>query len=185
MNVSPLDLRQQRFRTAFRGFDRLEVTSLLNAVSEDYEAALREVDRLRQELARTEESLSGHREREDNLKSTLMVAQKLADDIKANADREARRIVREAEGHADLLMARAESRLEDAQREIDSLKLKRREAETSIESTLLALRATLDYVRAQDARDREGSAPLPRRRQTEDLLSGTNGGAQAELVSPM
>ena len=50
MNVSPLDLRQQRFRTAIRGFDKVEVTSFLLAVADDYEQALREADRLRQEL---------------------------------------------------------------------------------------------------------------------------------------
>ena len=50
MNVSPLDLRQQRFRTAFRGFDKVEVTSFLMAVADDYEQALRETDRLRQDL---------------------------------------------------------------------------------------------------------------------------------------
>ena len=39
MNVSPLDLRQQRFGTALRGFDKVEVTSFLMAVAEDYEQA--------------------------------------------------------------------------------------------------------------------------------------------------
>lgn len=43
MNVSPLDLRQQRFR----GFDKVEVTSLLAAAADDYEQALREADQLR------------------------------------------------------------------------------------------------------------------------------------------
>ena len=47
MNVSPLDLRQQRFRSAFRGFDKIEVASFLAAVADDYEQALRETDRLR------------------------------------------------------------------------------------------------------------------------------------------
>ena len=83
MNVSPLDLRQQRFRTAFRGFDKVEVASFLTAVADDYEQALRETDRLRQDLARMEAALSEHREHEKNLKATLMTAQKLADDIKA------------------------------------------------------------------------------------------------------
>jgi hypothetical protein len=41
------------------------------------------------------------------------------------------------------------------QRDIDGLKLKRRDVETSIESTIQALRNTLEYVREQDARDRE------------------------------
>ena len=62
MNVSPLDLRQQRFRTAFRGFNRLEVSSFLQAVADDYEQALRETDRLRQDLSRTEAMLNEHRE---------------------------------------------------------------------------------------------------------------------------
>jgi DivIVA domain-containing protein len=38
MNVSPLDLRQQRFHTD-RGFDKIEVSSFLAAVAEDYEQA--------------------------------------------------------------------------------------------------------------------------------------------------
>src|SRR5256886_11049858 len=125
MNVSPLDLRQQRFRKTFRGFDRVEVTSFLVAVAEDYEQALRETDRLRTDLARMEGVLNEHREAERNLRNTLLTAQKLADDIKANAEEEAQRIVREAEGRSELLLQKTQARLEDVQREIDGLKLKR------------------------------------------------------------
>src|ERR1700731_1747892 len=100
MNVSPLDLRQQRFRTAFRGFDKIEVASFLAAVADDYEQALRETDRLRQDLSRMEAVLNEHREHEKGLKSTLMAAQKLADDIKSHAEQEAASIVREAEGRS-------------------------------------------------------------------------------------
>lgn len=155
MNVSPLDLRQHRFRTAFRGFDKIEVTAFLVAVAEDYEQALLETDRLRQSLTRTDTMLNEHREQEQNLKSTLMTAQKLADDIKAHADQEARRIVREAEGRSDLLLEKTQARLEDIQREIDGMKLRRRDVETSIESTIQALRNTLEYVREQEARERD------------------------------
>src|ERR1051326_5411704 len=93
MNVSPLDLRQQRFRKAVRGFDTVEVTSFLAAVADDYEQALRETDRLRQDLMRMEAVLSEHREHEKNLQATMMTAQKLSDEIKGNADAEGRRIV--------------------------------------------------------------------------------------------
>ena len=96
MNVSPLDLRQQRFRGAFRGFDRIEVTSFMAAVADDYEQALREVDRLRQDLARMEGVLNEHREHEKNLRNTLLTAQKLSEDIHSNAEEEGRRIIREA-----------------------------------------------------------------------------------------
>src|SRR2546428_8284163 len=167
MNVSPLDLRQQRFRSAFRGFDRIEVTSFLAAVADDYEQALRETDRLKQDIASMEVALNEHREHDKNLRATLTTAQKLSDDIKASADLEARRIIREAEGRSDLLLEKTQARLEDIQREIDGLKLKRRDVETSIESTIQTLRNTLDYVHEQEAREREDKILLHRPRQAE------------------
>src|SRR5918998_1582990 len=136
LKVTPLDVRQSRFKTVMRGFDKAEVTSLLEAVADDYENALRENDRLRQDLARLETSLTQHRELEGSLKNTLISAQKVADDMRETAQAEAARVVREAEGRADLLLQKAQARLEDVQRELDGLKMKRREAETSIESII-------------------------------------------------
>jgi len=167
MNVSPLDLRQQRFRGAFRGFDRIEVTSFMAAVADDYEQALREVDRLRQDLARMEAVLNEHREHEKNLRNTLLTAQKLSEDIHSNAEEEGRRIIREAEGRASLLLEKAQARLEDIQREIDGLRLKRRDVETSIEGTIQTLRNTLEYVREQEVREREEKILLHRPRHTD------------------
>jgi cell division initiation protein len=155
MNVSPLDLRQQQFRSAIRGFDKVEVTSFLMAVADDYEQALRETDRLRQELARMEGVLEEHRDHEKNLQTTLYAAQKLSDDIKLHAEEEARRILREAQGRSDLLLEKTQSRLEDVQREIDGMKMKRRDVETTIESTIQTLKNTLEYVRDQEQRERE------------------------------
>ena len=155
MNVSPLDLRQQRFRSAFRGFDKVEVTAFLAAVAEDYEQALRDTDKIRQDMLRMEAIINEHRESEKTLKTTLITAQKLADEIKAHAEHEAQRILREAEGRTELLLDNAQARLESVQREIDSLKLKRKDVETSIEATIQTLRHTLDFVHEQDVRERD------------------------------
>ena len=155
MNVSPLDLRQQKFRSVFRGLDPVEVTSFLTAVADDYEQALRETDRLRQDVARLEIVVRGHQEQEKSLQNTLITAQRLSDEIKAGAEENALRIVREAESRSALLLDKSQARVEDLQRDIDGLKLKRREVETSLEATIQALRNTLEFVREQDARDRE------------------------------
>jgi len=167
MNFSPLDLRQPKFHSRFRGFDKVEVASFLTAVADDYESALRETDRLRQELMRVEALLTEHREHEKNLRSTLMTAQKLAEDIKSAAREEAQRIIREAEGRSDFLLEKTQSRLEDIQREIDGLRLKRRDVETSIESTISTLRNTLEYVREQEERERDEKVLLHRPRRDE------------------
>jgi cell division initiation protein len=162
LRVTPLDVRQSRFKTAMRGFDKAEVTALLDAVADDYENALRENERLRQELARLEASLVQHRELEGSLKSTLISAQKVADDLRETAQAESTRLVREAEGRAELLMQKAQARLEDVQREIDGLKMKRREAETSIEAVISTLHNTLEFVREQDAREEKIVVHRPR-----------------------
>jgi cell division initiation protein len=164
MKVTPLDLRQQRFRSAMRGFEREEVTAFLNEVADDYEQALREADKLRDELTRAQASLEEHREHERNLRNTLLTAQKLADEIRNSAELESKRIVREAEGRADLILQKAQGRLEDVQREIDGLRLKRRDVETSLESTISALRNSLDYIKQQDTKDREEKVVLHRPR---------------------
>jgi cell division initiation protein len=167
MNVSPLDLRQTRFRSAFRGFDRVEVTTFMAAVADDYEHALRETDKLRQEIARLEGVVKEQREHEQSLKATLMTAQKLSEDIRSNAEQEARRIVNEAEGRSQLLLDKTQSRLEDVQREIDGMKLKRRDVEVSVESIIQTLKNTLEYVREQETREREERILLHRPRREE------------------
>jgi cell division initiation protein len=182
MNVSPLDLRQQRFRKSFRGFDPIEVASFLAAVADDYEQALRETDRLKQDLMRMEVVLTEHREHEKNLQATMTTAQKLSDDIKASAELEAKRIIREAEGRSNLLVERtqaraedmlekAQARVEDIQREIDGLKLKRKDVEISIEANISTLRNTLEFVREQEARERDDKILMHRPRIVEPIDS--------------
>ena len=167
MKVTPLDLRQQKFKTVMRGYDRAEVESFLAETADDYETALREADRLRDDLARAQASLEEHREGERNLRNTLLTAQKLADEIRLNAEAEGKRLVREAEGRTDLLLQKTQSRVEEVQREIDGLRLKRRDVESSLESTISALRNALDFVREQDIKEREDKVLLHRPRASE------------------
>jgi cell division initiation protein len=167
MKVSPLDLRQLRFRTTFRGFDRAEVLALLAEVADDYEHALRDVDLLRQEVSKMDALLNQHREHERDLRNTMMTAQRLSDDMRANADAQAKQIVREAEGRSDLLLQKTQARLEDVQREIDGMKLKRREVENSLEASIATLRSTLEFVREQEQRERDEKILRHRPRQVE------------------
>jgi cell division initiation protein len=155
ISITPLDMRQARFTTALRGFDKADVTSFLQEAAEGFDHALRENERLRMEIVRLEASLNQFRELEGSLKTTLMSAQKIADDMRENAMQEAQRIVREAEGRAELLTQRTQAKTEDIEREIDGLRIKRREAETSLEATIAALHNTLDFIREQDRRERE------------------------------
>ena len=153
LGVSPLDMRQAKFSTSMRGFERTEVTTFLIEAADSYEQSLRETDRLRQEIGRLEGQLQQYRELEGGLRTMLLSAQKVADDMRENAQQEAARILREAEGRVELMAKASQAQAEDVQRDLDGLKLKRREAENGLEATIASLQSTLAFVREQDARD--------------------------------
>jgi cell division initiation protein len=159
MRISPLDIRQQRFKQVMRGFDRTEVVAFLTEAADDYEQALLEMDRLREDVKRLEALLAEHREREANLRNTLLTAQRLADEIRQNAQNEAKVIIREAEGRGDMLLQKAAARLEEVERDITELRLRRRSVEGSLEASIQALYSALEFIRDQE-RDREDTQIL-------------------------
>jgi cell division initiation protein len=165
MKVTPLDLRQAKLRVVMRGYDRNEVDALLSEVADDYEQALRESDRLHQELLRLEAVVTEHREHERNLRNTLLTAQRLSDEIREHAEQDSRRIIEDAESRAELILQKSESRIEEVQREIDGLKLKRRDVETTLQSTISTLRNALQFVHEQDQKERDDKILLHRPRQ--------------------
>ena len=156
VSVTPIDLRQRRFRSRINGFDKVEVAAFLVAIAHDYEQMLREADHFRQELAKLEPILKEHREGEKTLRNTLLTAQRLSDEMKEQAEREGQRIIREAEERAAMLLDQTQLRLDEMQRDIDSLGLKRREIEATLEASIETLRTTLECFR--ERADREGTS---------------------------
>jgi cell division initiation protein len=167
MRITPMDMRQQRFRTGVRGYDRTEVVAFLTEAADDYEHALREIDRLRTDLQRMEALLAEHREREANLRDTLVTAQRLSGELKNAAQDEAKLIVREAQGRADLLLQKAQGRLEELEHDVNELKLRRRDAEGQVEATIQALYRALEFMRDQDQTRSDDKLLLHRPRQAD------------------
>jgi cell division initiation protein len=174
MRIAPIDLRQQRFRTKLRGFDQTEVVAFLTEAADDYEHALREIDRLRQDLSRQEALLVEHRDREANLRNTLLTAQRLADEIKESAQSESKLIIREAQGRADLLLQKAQGRLDEIERDINEMRLRRRDVEGSLESSIQALYRALEFIRDQDRSDDKVLLHRPRQTDQPQPNTGTS-----------
>lgn len=182
MDFAPIDLRQQQFRTAFRGFDKMEVASFLLMVADHYEQALRETERMRHDVARLEALVNEYRQHERSLQSTLLAAQQVADGIKANAEQQAEGVIRDAQNRSSLILDTTQARLEELQREVNGLRLKRRDVETTIESTIQALRHALDYVREQETQERDDKILLHRARNAEPGSVQPPGRAESQAV---
>ena len=124
MRITPHDIRQQQFSSKMlKGYDPQEVDAFLDDVAEDYETVLKEVALLKEQMAAQEERSRGVTERERSLNDTLVTTQRLVDEMKTSAKREAELIVREAELTGDKAVEAA--RAEEARIRLDMQELKR------------------------------------------------------------
>jgi cell division initiation protein len=156
MRLTPLDIRQQQFNVRlFRGFDPQEVDAFLEDVAEDYEGLLKENALLREQIAQQEERSRGVSEAEKTLKDTLVTTQRLAEEMKEAARREADLIVREASLRGEKMLE--ETRAEEARirGEIQNLKRLRHELVEELRATVGRYQRLL----AGDAAEARAGAP--------------------------
>jgi cell division initiation protein len=137
MRITPHDIRQQQFTVRmFRGFDPQEVDAFLEDVADDYEALLKETQLLKEQLAAQEERQRGVLERERTLQETLVTTQRLVEEMKAAAKREADLIVREAELRGEKAVEAARGEEAKIRVEIQDLKRTRRQVSEELLATL-------------------------------------------------
>jgi len=136
MRITPLDVRGHRFAVKMRGYDKEEVQSFLNFVSEEFEKVVNEASHLKEESAQLKASLGDLTERERILKETLFTAQKLSEDMKEEAKKEGRLVMREAELRGQRLVEQAQKRVSQLEDSIRGLKLERDTFERKIRALL-------------------------------------------------
>ncbi|MBV9493484.1 MAG: DivIVA domain-containing protein [Acidobacteria bacterium] len=135
-NLTPLEIQKQTFSRALKGFHSDEVRAYLHLIAEEIERLLRDVDRLQRENAMLREELDDHSQRERILKDTLLSAQKVSEDVKANARKEAELIVKDAELLSDRIISQAMARVADLEKAIQDLKIERHSARNKLQATL-------------------------------------------------
>lgn len=137
MRISPLDIRQQQFTVRwFRSFDKHEVDAFLDDVADDYETVLKENALLKEQLATLEERSRGLAEREKALQDTLVTTQRLGDEMKAAARREAELHMREAELRGEKLLEEVRSEEARLRTDIQALRRAKRQLVEDLRATL-------------------------------------------------
>jgi cell division initiation protein len=153
MNLTPLDIQRQTFSRALKGYNVDEIRAYLQLIAEEIERLLKDVDRLARENAMLREDLDEHNARERILKDTLLSAQKVSEDVKANAQKEAELIVKDAELLSERLTSQAMARVAELERTIQDLKIERKSARNKLQTTIDTIQQLLMLDAEQEANE--------------------------------
>jgi len=165
MRITPLGLRNHDFRRRWSGYARDEVDEFLQVVSEDYEAALREIEAQRERIMHLELRVNEVAATEQVLQDTLTTAQKLSEDLKLTATKESEVLVREAELKGEKILEAAHQRAAELAADIREMKQLKTRLAASVRSTLETHLRLLDSLAEEPAADprREGNVAMLRR----------------------
>jgi cell division initiation protein len=153
IELSPVEITQREFGRRFRGLDPEEVQAFLEQIAKEMTRLLQEGADRGDQIQRLESQVRMHQEREDTLRNTLVTAQKMTEEIKANAKREADLILKEAEVKAERLVEQAHRKCAQVQAEIAELK---RQHDVFASKLRGLIKTHLDLLDAQPERPAPG-----------------------------
>jgi cell division initiation protein len=122
MSLTPVEIRHVKLRRKPLGYDRKATDDLLATVVTSFEEVWRERADLRDELEELESELTRQKEIEGALRNTLLSAERMADDVRTQARREADVIISEARATARDIVSGVESERERINTEIRRLR---------------------------------------------------------------
>ncbi|WP_163101428.1 DivIVA domain-containing protein [Peribacillus alkalitolerans] len=147
MPLTPLDIHNKEFNKGFRGYDEDEVNEFLDQIIKDYELILREKKELEEKLNDVHERLGHFTNIEETLNKSIVIAQEAGEEVKRNAQKEAKLILKEAEKNADRIVNDSLSKARRIALEIEELKKQSKVFRTRFK---MLIEAQLDLLKNDD-----------------------------------
>lgn len=145
--LSPLDIHNKEFTRGFRGYNEDEVNGFLDQIIKDFEITLREKEDLERNVAELNEKVTHFISIENTLNKSIIIAQETAEELKANARKESKLIIKEAEKNADRIVNEALGQSRKISMEMEELK---RQAKVFRTRLKMLIEAQLDMVNNED-----------------------------------
>ena len=144
MSLTPVEIRHVQLPRRAFGYGRAAVDRLLEEVQQSFEDVWRDRADLRDEVDRLEGEVARYREVDVLLRNSLVAAERAADELRAQAGKEAAVILEEARVRAREIAAEAEGERERIRAEIRRLKALEGEVRAGYRAFLLAALDRLD-----------------------------------------
>lgn len=147
MPLTPLDIHNKEFTRGFRGYDEDEVNEFLDQVIKDYEIVIREKKDLKDKVEQLTERLGHFTNIEETLNKSILVAQETAEEVRGNATKESKLIIKEAEKNADRIINEALHKSRSIAIEVEELKKQAKIFRTRLK---MLVEAQLELIETDD-----------------------------------
>ncbi len=144
--LTVVDIQHKSFKKKLQGYDPVDVDQYLDEIIETLEDEAHARAALAGEVADLKERISHFKAMEESLQSTLLLAQRTADEVKASAHKEADLIKQEARLSAEREIAALGDRIDDARREAQRAQDTAEQAKSELRSLLMSHLSLIDRV---------------------------------------
>ena len=142
--ITIIDIEHKVFKKKLNGFDPADVDMFLDEIVETLEDEAHKRAALEAEISDLRERVSHFKAMEESLHNTLLLAQRTADEVKANAHKEADLIKKEARLALDAEISTFGDRTQEARRELQRHVETAEKAKSELRSLLMTHLALLD-----------------------------------------
>lgn len=134
--LTPLDIHNREFKKSLRGYDIDDVDDFLDEVIKDYETLYKNNIDLQEEIRRQKENIDRYRDIEETLQNTMVLAQKMAEEAKRNAEKETELAIWEARKKAEQIVGGAHDDVTEAIKKVETLKALEKQMRVKLKSFL-------------------------------------------------
>ncbi|HXP94762.1 MAG TPA: DivIVA domain-containing protein [Candidatus Binatia bacterium] len=146
--ITVIDVQHKTFKKSLQGYDRVEVDQFLDELIETLEDEAQARAALEAEVGDLKDRISHFKAMEESLQNTLLLAQRTADEVKANAHKEADLIKAEAKVSVEREIATLGDRTAEARREYQRAIETAEKAKSELRSLLTTHLALLERAGA-------------------------------------
>jgi cell division initiation protein len=122
VTLKAVDILQQKFALKFRGYDVQDVDSFLEVVAREVERISNENIKIKDDVLVLKNEVQIYKKKEESINAALVTVQKMAEDVRNSAAKEAEKIIADANLEAQKIEQAARDKDNEANTEMHALR---------------------------------------------------------------